>query len=747
MRMPDGAAIPLKVRSLVGLLPLCAATVFDADLIGRAPAIIERARAFIEHFADAVPSLAHVPGPSPEGRRMLALVDEAQLRQILAVMLDEDEFLGPHGIRAVSRRHLEQPYRFEWGGQGYEVRYVPAESDTGMFGGNSNWRGPVWFPMNLVILRALLQLHRYYGDRLKVECPTGSGRELDLREVALELGRPADAHVPRRRAGAPAGVRGHREVPDRSALARPAAVPRVLPRRQRRRPGRQSPDRLDRGPWRCCFALRRRVDRRRASLPARPSTRSTPRSGSSGSAGFTLGEVPEAEWDALAALPVDAVWLMGVWERSPEGLAIALADPALDAGNRAALPDLRPEDVIGSPYCVRDYVVDERFGGPDGLAHAREQLARRGLGLILDYVPNHVAPDHPWATSRPECLLAGTRLTRAEHPEAFLRTPAGIVARGRDPYFPPWPDVVQLNAFSPALRDAVATTLVEIGGQCDGLRCDMAMLMTNEVFARTWGVRAGSAPAEEYWPALIARVKAGAPRPAVHRRGLLGHGVDAPAARIRPLLRQASLRPPGARPGRIGTRSPPSRRRLPGAPAPVRREPRRAARRRHVRSLAGARGRRRGVDVAGRAALPRRPARGNRTHIPVFLGRGPDEPTDSDLHAFYARLLRAVAESGLRTGEWRLCERSGWPDDDSYRRLVAWCWSNPGSRHLVVVNLSDAPATARVHLPWTDLAGRSWTLADRLAGQRFERAGDELDDQGLYVGLNPWASHFLAFAA
>jgi hypothetical protein len=187
MRMPDGAAIPLKVRSLVGLLPLCAATVFDADVLERQPAIIERSRAFIEQFADAVPSLAHLPGPSPEGRRLLALVDEAQLRRILAVMLDEDEFLGPYGIRALSRRHLEHPYRFDWGGQSYEVRYLPAESDTGMFGGNSNWRGPVWFPMNLVILRGLLQLHRYYGDRLKVECPTRSGRELDLREVAMEL--------------------------------------------------------------------------------------------------------------------------------------------------------------------------------------------------------------------------------------------------------------------------------------------------------------------------------------------------------------------------------------------------------------------------------------------------------------------------------------------------------------------------------------------------------------------------------
>src|ERR1700745_4206460 len=148
---------------------------------------MERVQTFADHFADMVPALANRPGPSPEGRAMLSLVDETRLRRILTTMLDESEFLGPHGIRAISRRHLDEPCVFDWGGQEYVVRYLPAESDTGMFGGNSNWRGPVWFPMNLVILRGLLQLHRYYGDRLKVECPAGSGRELDLREVALEI--------------------------------------------------------------------------------------------------------------------------------------------------------------------------------------------------------------------------------------------------------------------------------------------------------------------------------------------------------------------------------------------------------------------------------------------------------------------------------------------------------------------------------------------------------------------------------
>ena len=187
MRMPDGQAIPLKVRSLVGLLPMCAATVFDGDLIEKHPELLERIMEFAERFSDALPQLARRPGPNPEGRRMASLVDDERLRRILAIMLDEDEFLGPHGIRAISRRHLDNPVEFDWGGQHYEVRYLPAESDTGMFGGNSNWRGPVWFPMNLVILRGLIQLHRYYGDELKVECPTGSGQEMNLSEVATEI--------------------------------------------------------------------------------------------------------------------------------------------------------------------------------------------------------------------------------------------------------------------------------------------------------------------------------------------------------------------------------------------------------------------------------------------------------------------------------------------------------------------------------------------------------------------------------
>ena len=460
-----------------------------------------------------------------------------------------------------------------------------------------------------------------------------------------------------------------------------------------------------------------------------------------------LGEVPAAAWDALAELPVDAVWLMGVWQRSPEGLRIANSDPSLDAGNRAALGDLRPEDVIGSPYCVRDYVVDEHFGGASGLAAARDNLAERGLGLILDYVPNHVAPDHPWTQTRPECLLAGTEDDRASHPEAFIRTAAGgIFARGRDPYFPPWPDVVQLNAYSAALRDAVADTLIAIGAQCDGLRCDMAMLMTNEVFGRTWGERAGPAPAEEYWPALIERVRREHPDLLFMAEAywdmewtLQQQGFD--LCYDKRLYDRLVHEPPESVRGHLQADAIYQERLVRFIENHD--EPRAAA------TFGPAQARAAAVVMStlrGARLYHDGQFEGCRTHIPVFLGRGPDEPVDGKLQAFYRRLVRAVDESGLRDGTWALCDATGWPDNDSYHRLVSWCWSTPRSRHLVVVNLSDAAAQARVHLPWTDVAGRPWEFVDHLSTQTFSRDGDELAGEGLYVALEPWASYFLALA-
>ncbi len=189
MRMPDGSTQQLRVRSLVGLLPLCAATVIEPELLERLPELMGQWEEFVAKYRDSIPALAQRPGPSVSGQRLASLVGEERIRRILAVMLDESEFLGAHGIRAISRYHAEHPYIFDINGQEFRVDYEPAESHTGMFGGNSNWRGPVWFPMNIVIIRGLRELSKYYGDNLKVECPTGSGNEMNLQEVANEIGR------------------------------------------------------------------------------------------------------------------------------------------------------------------------------------------------------------------------------------------------------------------------------------------------------------------------------------------------------------------------------------------------------------------------------------------------------------------------------------------------------------------------------------------------------------------------------
>jgi len=189
LRRPDGSGERLKVRSMVGLLPLCAVTIIEPAQRERAP----KATAEIQERLRQMPKLMesiHPTGPGhlgQGGRGILALVGPERLRRILSRMLDEQEFLSPHGIRSLSRDHLEHPYVLQAGGQAYQVGYLPAESDTGMFGGNSNWRGPVWMPVNVLIIRALLQYHAYYGDTFKVECPTGSGRLMNLYQVASEL--------------------------------------------------------------------------------------------------------------------------------------------------------------------------------------------------------------------------------------------------------------------------------------------------------------------------------------------------------------------------------------------------------------------------------------------------------------------------------------------------------------------------------------------------------------------------------
>jgi Mannosylglycerate hydrolase MGH1-like glycoside hydrolase domain len=189
LRLPNGEAQRLRVRSMVGLLPLCATTVFDGELLAKNPELGERLRWFLESRPELRAAIHDPLKQGVGGRRMASILDETRLRRVLAKMLDENEFLSEFGLRSLSRYHADHPYVIQAGGHEYRVSYLPAESDTGMFGGNSNWRGPIWMPVNALVIRALLQYYSYYGDSFTVECPTGSGRQMNLYQVAEEIGR------------------------------------------------------------------------------------------------------------------------------------------------------------------------------------------------------------------------------------------------------------------------------------------------------------------------------------------------------------------------------------------------------------------------------------------------------------------------------------------------------------------------------------------------------------------------------
>jgi hypothetical protein len=461
-------------------------------------------------------------------------------------------------------------------------------------------------------------------------------------------------------------------------------------------------------------------------------------------AATALADVPAAEWDAVTPPGVDAVWLMGVWRRSPAGARLALDTPEQVASFRAALPDFTEADVIGSAYCIAGYEVDGRFGGRDGLAVARAALAARGVRLLLDFVPNHVAPDHPWLTEHPEYFVRGTAADLAADPEAFLAVGDAVIARGRDPFFPPWPDVAQLDAFAPGLRRAAADTLVDIAGQADGVRCDMAMLLRNQVFARTWGERVGPPPDPEYWTEVIGAVRAVHPDFLFAAEAYWDMEWDLQQLGFDHCYDKRLY-------DRLAHEGPASVRDHVGAGLDYQTrlvrfienhdEPRAAATFTPPAERAAA------VTVAtlpGATLWHEGEFEGWTVRLPVFLGRRPGEPTDEDLRAFHLRLVAAAAR--VRQGQWQRCGASGWPEDTSSDQLVAWCWSDGEHRSLVVVNLADAPAAGQVHLPWDDLRGRTWSLEDLLCGDRFERDGDQLAGDGLFVRLPPWGFHVLAWS-
>ncbi len=780
---PDGHATRIKVRSLVGLLPLCAATVFEADDLQKLPGLARRCEWLLEEKANLARNIAPPDRPGVDGRLLLAVCDDEKLRRLLSRLLDEGEFLGPYGIRSLSRFHAENPYVFHWEGQDYGVGYLPGESDSGMFGGNSNWRGPVWVPANILILRSLTRLYAYHGDGFRVECPTGSGRELSLYEVAEEIARRLVRIFVRDREGRRpvhggaerfqsdphwrdhllfyeyfhgddgSGIGASHQTGWTGSVAVLLAIFESL----------TAEELLEGGTERIVEAIAEPATQDEAEQPAgngqtaqgdlavEPPRHPTlyqintrvwlQRRSAELGRDATLDDVSDADLDRFASLGFAWIYLLGVWQTGPAGREVARSEPELRRAYEELLEDLKEEDICGSCFAVTGYSVHEALGGDDALRRLRDRLHARGLRLMLDFVPNHTALDHPWTREHPEFYVAGSEADLEREPRNYvaLDSPAGrrIVAHGRDPYFPGWTDTLQLDYGSPALQEAMRGELLRAASLCDGLRCDMAMLVLPEVFARTWGIEA-----QPFWPEAIQRVRRDRPDflflAEVYwdlESTLQDQGFDYTYdKRLYDRLRDQQ--------------APPVRDHFQAEAAYQSRSARFLENHDEPRAAATF------PEAVHRAAallaylcpglrfFHQGQPRGWKQRIPVQLRRGPEQGSDPTVQEFYRQLLDLQRLPAVRDGEWRLLEcAAADPDDPPGEGLIAFAWQLGEERALVVVNYAPAPGRGRVELPFPDLGGRSFRLEGRLGSASFDRDGDLLLTEGLYVELPPWGSH------
>ena len=408
-----------------------------------------------------------------------------------------------------------------------------------------------------------------------------------------------------------------------------------------------------------------------------------------------LDTVPESVWQELGALQVDAIWLMGVWRRSTEARRISASHADFQAELRGVLPDFSPEDVSGSPYSVQEYVVDEHLGGQGALAAARQELRKRGLKLLLDFVPNHVAPDHSWIHEHPDYMVQAVAGTVNPDQGKFFEKDGRWFAYGRDPNLAGWPDTAQLNAFAPELRRAAAETLTAIAAQCDGVRCDMAMLLLNDVFERTWGPLAGPRPATEYWTDLTATVR-GSYRDFIliaevywdleYRLQQLGFDY----CYDKRLYDRLCYGDPDGLRAHLGADTTYQDKLIrflenhdEARAAAVMDDAKERAAATIVASLPGAQ-----LYFDGQFT-------GERVKLSVHLGRKPAETPNEELKGFYLRLLTIAAEIRSQSLAWQLCPCEA-AEDESYRNILAWTWSGPGQHYLIAVNYSNQPARARL---------------------------------------------------
>jgi hypothetical protein len=452
-----------------------------------------------------------------------------------------------------------------------------------------------------------------------------------------------------------------------------------------------------------------------------------------------LDDIPDAELDRLAEMGFDWIWFLSVWQTGAAGQRVSRTNPEWRHEFEDTLPDLCEDDIAGSGFAITGYDVHEQLGGDAALARLRERLRARGLRLLLDFVPNHTGMDHPWVASHPEYYVQGTDDDLARAPQNYTRIDNAhggrVFAYGRDPYFAGWPDTLQLNYANPATEEVMIATLVKIAGQCDGVRCDMAMLVLPDVFERTWGLRP-----EPFWPRATARVREEVPGFCFMAEvywdlewTLQQQGFDYTYdKRLYDRLRDGHVRPI-----REHFHADPGYQDRMARFLENHDEPRAAT------ALAP------GAHEAAAVITFLSPGlrffhagqfEGCRKRISPHLVRRPVEPPDERLRHFYDRLLAALKLPAVRDGAWQLLEcRPAWDGNWTSDCFVAYAWEGSGAARVVVaVNYAPNQSQCYVALPFGDLAGAEWQLADQIDGAVYDRNGSDLQSRGLFVDAAPW---------
>ncbi|HEY5748004.1 MAG TPA: alpha-amylase family glycosyl hydrolase [Chryseolinea sp.] len=456
----------------------------------------------------------------------------------------------------------------------------------------------------------------------------------------------------------------------------------------------------------------------------------------------TLDDIPDATLDRLGEMELDWVWLLSVWCTGELGRKISLEHPDFRHDFEEALSDLCDDDIGGSGFAIAGYQVHPDLGGDDALKRLRSRLAKRGLKLMLDFVPNHMGPDHPWIKDHPDYFVSGTAHDLEVAPKNYTRVKHGdtetIIAYGRDPYFAGWPDTIQLDYSNPATTEAMLQELLRIADQCDGVRCDMAMLILPEVFERTWGRQAHS-----FWPTATKAVREKKPdftfmaevywdmESTLHQLGF-DYAYD---KRLYDRLRDGHAK--AVREHYYAGLDYQNKlvRFLENHDEP------------RVATAFNQRNHQAAAVITflspGLRFFHDGQFEGRKKRISPHLVRAPKELHNGATQQFYNRLLNTLKLPVLRDGRWQLLHcSSAWDGNESHASYLAFAWQGAnGEAVIVCVNYSPNAGQCFVQLPFPDFAGKTIRLTDLMSEARYERDGNDLLSRGLYLELPAWGYH------